>query len=85
MRGVRTFAMTFALGLLCGGCPEDLAVPPARGEPCDGDVDCNMGRACGSVAICVRGYCSSEGARVLPCPDAGIPIEGGVSRPADAG
>lgn len=82
--GVCIFGLTVLLGLMCGGCPEDLDVPPAQGEPCDADVDCNMGRACGPVAICVRGYCSSEGARVLPCPDAGIRIEGGMASATDA-
>ncbi|MDQ3033655.1 MAG: hypothetical protein M3Y87_14650 [Myxococcota bacterium] len=65
-----------ALCALClAGCPRELQPPPpGMASICDDHPDCNGGRTCGPLALCVGGYCEQEPSIAVPCPEEGVPI-----------
>lgn len=53
-------ALVFALSM--AGCPQDLEVVAAAGEPCERDQDCaQVDVACGEVLACLDGHCQVAG------------------------
>lgn len=85
--------VTNVLWLVIVGCPADLEVAAARGQPCDVDTDCDRPETpCGEVLACLAGRCQVSGdepAIIDICTDAAsILIDGGASTPqtpVDAG
>ncbi len=62
--------LTLALGLMLGlaGCPRELqAPPPGDGLACERIEDCNAGRTCGELRICVGGFCEDTPSHVVVC------------------
>jgi hypothetical protein len=70
--------------LLCvalPGCPREPDAPdPLSGTPCNTLDDCNEGRTCGALTLCVdaregeSGYCELGASLVRPCPGEGDPV-----------
>ena len=58
------------LAFLLAGCPREVDVPPAHGDPCAALDDCND-RACGDLRACVDGFCEEGMSVYIPCLDAG--------------
>lgn len=69
--GVRLGCVSLLIGLAAGACAEDLQVPPAVGQPCERDADCQLDSLpCGQVLACLRGRCeeaADEPGLVEPC------------------
>jgi hypothetical protein len=75
--GARLSILSIALvaGALLSGCPrEPQPPPPGEATPCGDHADCNGGRTCGELALCVGGFCEEEGSVAVPCPSAGTPV-----------
>lgn len=54
------------------GCPRTPEAPDLpTGTPCEQLSDCNPGVACGSLTLCVDGYCEGGRSLLRPCPGAG--------------
>ncbi|MBN8616537.1 MAG: hypothetical protein J0L92_38485 [Deltaproteobacteria bacterium] len=58
-----------ALGVIAlGGCPRELEPPPAAGDPCATETDCNpSGVTCGALRLCVGGHCEAGQSLHVPC------------------
>jgi hypothetical protein len=83
----RTTALLCALlgASFLGGCPRELQPPPpGEAAPCAVDEDCNAGRSCGLLAICVGGFCEAEPSLVIACPGEGVPVRPEEATPLDA-
>ncbi len=77
MMRVSGFAMCVLVlaGVALSGCPRELQPPPpGEAAPCDGDLDCNGGRTCGALALCIGGFCESAPSVGVPCPEEGVPV-----------
>lgn len=60
---------------LVSGCPRQPDAPdPLSGTPCAQLSECNPGRACGALRLCVDGYCEAEASLLRPCRDEGQPV-----------
>lgn len=74
----RTLALLvlIALGATClGGCPRELQPPPPGDAlSCESDADCNGGRECGLLSLCVGGFCEASPSLARPCPGDGLPV-----------
>jgi hypothetical protein len=72
--GMRAWRIVGAMGLLfpLAGCPREVQPPPpGEARPCDSHADCNGGRTCGVLSLCVGGFCEAgEGTLAVPCPEA---------------
>lgn len=69
------FALIASFGLLMLGCPRQPdAPPPGMGTPCGTTPECNSGRDCGLLRVCVEGFCEEEASLVRPCPGEGEPV-----------
>jgi len=85
--------LVLSAGLLTG-CPEDLDVVPATGDPCERDSDCTRDDTpCGEVLACLDGRCqvpSDSPAMIgvcegdLPGGDGSMPLDANVE-PLDSG
>lgn len=71
-----SIALGVALAALSlAGCPRELQPPPpGDGPPCAGHADCNEGRTCGPLALCVGGLCEDAPSLAVPCPEEGVPV-----------
>jgi len=50
------------------GCPRELEPPPAAGDPCEENAECNPdGLTCGELRLCVGGRCEAERSLRVPC------------------
>ena len=57
------------------GCPRTPDAPdPGGGMPCEQLDDCNPGRTCGALTLCVAGFCEEGASLIRPCPDDGEPV-----------
>lgn len=65
-----------ALGAtLLTGCPRELQPPPpGDATPCTTNEDCNGGRECGLLSLCVGGFCEATPSLAVPCPGDGRPL-----------
>lgn len=67
--------MLWLLGALAlSGCPRNLEPPPPGGDPCGSLEDCNPGVDCGSLTLCLDGFCEAGQTLVRPCEDEGNPV-----------
>ena len=75
---VRRLVAATVLALSLAGCPRE-AQPPPPGDarPCEAHADCNAGRTCGLLALCVGGFCEEETSVAVPCPEEGTPVPPG--------
>jgi hypothetical protein len=65
--GVLLVGLALSAGAL-GGCPRELAAPPAAGDPCEDTADCNPdGLDCGELRVCVGGRCETGRSLRVPC------------------
>jgi hypothetical protein len=72
-RIVRLVLVLASLALLVSGCPR--TDPPADrmgGMPCTTNDDCNPGRTCGELALCITGLCESGHTWIVACPHQGM-------------
>ncbi len=54
--------------LVLVGCPRELEPPPAAGEACEENADCNpAGLTCGELTLCVGGRCEDGRSLRVPC------------------
>ncbi|HEY8429038.1 MAG TPA: hypothetical protein VIL20_11715 [Sandaracinaceae bacterium] len=57
------------------GCPRQPEAPePLDGTPCEQLIECNPGRSCGALKLCVDGYCEEGFSLLRPCPEEGEPV-----------
>lgn len=72
--GMRGPSILAALGLALplSGCPRDIQPPPppAEARPCVTHADCNDGRTCGELALCVGGLCEERRTFAIACREA---------------
>jgi hypothetical protein len=62
--GLALFAASMVLG-----CPRQPDAPdPLTGTRCEDLADCNAGRSCGALTLCVDGFCEEGASLVRPCP-----------------
>jgi hypothetical protein len=55
-------------GVVLGGCPRELVAPPAAGDPCVENADCNPEDVtCGELRLCVGGHCEQGSSLHVPC------------------
>ena len=70
-------------GLLAGGllagCPADAEFFTPTGDACTRTPDCNGGSECGSLRLCVDGFCEEDASLVVACDPQGNPA--GTSSP----
>ena len=75
MRRLAPLLAFVALSLLASGCPRTPDAPePGMGTPCMQLDDCNEGRSCGALTLCVAGFCEEGASLIRPCPGEGAPI-----------
>ncbi|MCZ7678943.1 MAG: hypothetical protein M5U28_09395 [Sandaracinaceae bacterium] len=75
LRSLGPSLAVIALGALLGGCPRTPDAPePLSGTPCMQLIDCNPGRSCGALTLCVDGYCEEGTSLLRPCRDEGEPV-----------
>ncbi|WP_157069437.1 hypothetical protein [Sandaracinus amylolyticus] len=66
---------TLLAATLLAGCPRELQPPPpGDAAACETLEDCNAGRSCGELALCVGGFCEESTTFAIPCPGDGVPI-----------
>lgn len=72
-RAVRAISAGLA-ALALAGCPQGFSDPKRTPAPsCESVADCNEGRVCGDLKLCVDGACESEASFVRVCEeDAGV-------------
>jgi len=67
-------ALSAGLALVCG-CPRQPDAPdPLSGTPCTQLSDCNPGRTCGALQLCVDGFCEEGTSLLQPCRGEGEPV-----------
>ena len=73
---MRALFAVVALCVLClAACPREIQPPPPGDAiPCEDLSDCNAGRTCGVLVVCVGGFCGEEASHVVPCPGEGTPV-----------
>lgn len=82
LRRTRALLVSSALASLAlAGCPRELQPPPpGDAATCMVLADCNEGRTCGALSLCVgdgagaTGYCEREPSLAVPCPEDGVPV-----------
>lgn len=68
-------ALVSSCVLMLGGCPREPEAPePGMGTPCEQLSDCNPDGSCGTLALCVDGFCEQYPTLVRPCPGEGEPV-----------
>lgn len=79
---MRRTVLALAIALCLAGCPREPDAPdPLGGTPCATNADCNEGRDCGAIRLCVdaregeSGFCEDGASLVRPCPGEGVPVE----------
>ncbi len=73
-RSLSVLALAFGLTLVAG-CPREPDAPePLSGTPCEQLTNCNPGRACGALKLCVDGFCEEGESLLRPCPEEGDPV-----------
>lgn len=61
--------------LALAGCPRTDPPPDhMAGMPCTTNEECNPGRTCGDLTLCVGGYCEASHTLVVACPGQGMRI-----------
>lgn len=72
---VRRLLAAAVLAVSLAGCPREVQPPPpGAARVCEDHPDCNEGRTCGLLALCVGGFCEEEGTLAVPCPEDGTPV-----------
>ena len=72
--------------LLVAGCPQGFTDPsPTQAGACESVDDCNDGRVCGELRLCVDGACEAEPSLVRVCDDDGGQSDGGDASADDGG
>lgn len=74
-RLLAVLALGIGIALGVSGCPREPDAPePLMGTPCMQLTDCNPGRACGALKLCVDGFCEQDASLLRPCRDEGQPV-----------
>ena len=67
MRLELLISLTLAV-LALAGCPRELEPPPAAGDVCEEQAECNPpGMTCGELRLCVGGRCEAGRSLHVPC------------------
>lgn len=75
VRFLSTPALVATLGVALTACPRPPDAPePLMGTPCEQLTDCNPGRECGALKLCVDGFCEADASLLRPCRDEGQPV-----------
>lgn len=74
-RSLPALVLGGSFALAAAGCPREPEAPkPLMGTPCEQLTDCNPGRECGALRLCVDGYCEAGASLLRPCRDEGVPV-----------
>lgn len=78
---MRRTVLALLVSLAVPGCPREPDAPdPLSGTPCTTLDDCNPGRECGALKLCVdaregeSGFCEEGASLILPCEGEGEPV-----------